>query len=250
MKKLTYILFFIFQGLFAQNPDGLFIKANNQYKEGKFQEAIQTYDSIEKMGFISSELYYNLGNCHYKLNQVAPTIYNYEKALIINPLNEDAANNLVFARRLTIDNIEELPKTIFDKIDASFVKKLSYNQWAIVCVVFSFFGSLLFLGFYFADSSTRKRVFFISSLISFFFLIVSIALTVKEYDESTSKIEAIIYAQEISVKNAPTDNSEDVFTLHEGTKVSVLDSVDDWNKIKIADGKIGWMPQSELKILQ
>ena len=218
-------------------------------KEGLYKEAIATYDSIEKQGYISSELYFNLGNSYYKLNRVAPTIYNYEKALLLDPLNEDAKNNLVFARRLTIDNIEELPTTIFDKLDESLVKKLSYNQWAIVCVVFSFLGALLFLAFYFAGDSSKKRLFFITSISSFFLLIISLVFTVKEFNETSSKIEAIIFAQQIAIKNAPTNNSEDVFTLHEGTKVLILDSVDNWNKIKIADGKTGWINSDKLKRL-
>ena len=195
-------------------------------------------------------LEYNLGNCYYKLNQVAPTIYNYEKALLLNPLNEDAQNNLVFARRLTIDNIEALPKTLFDKLDESVVKKLTYNQWAVACVVFSFAGSLLFLGFYFGEKPSRKRLFFITSMVSFALLFFCLLLTIKEFDESSSKVEAIIFAKEILIKNAPTNNSEEVFTLHEGTKVTVLDAVDNWKKIKIADGKIGWILSENLRLLE
>lgn len=250
MKKILYILLLIVQWLPAQTPEDLFEKANQDYKEGLYEEAIVKYDSIERLGFVSSELYFNLGNCYYKLNQVAPTIYNYEKALILNPLNEDAKNNLVFAKRLTIDSIDELPTTIFKKFDEAVLKRLSYNQWAILSVVFSFIGALAFLAYYFSSSPSRKRFYFISCGIGFLILFLSLLATFKEYDESLTKIQAIIFAQEIVIKNAPTDNSDDVFTLHEGTKVSVLDSVDDWKKIRIADGKIGWIPGSELKILQ
>lgn len=249
MKKLFYIVMFISQVLSAQNPDILFDQANKQYKDGLYEQAIISYDSIQKLGYVSSELYYNLGNCYYKLNKVAPTIFNYEKALLLDPLNEDARNNLVFARRLTIDNIEELPKTVFDTLDESIAKKLSYNQWAIVCVVFSFLGSILFLGFYYANHSARKRVYFISSVLSFLFLLVSFVITIKEFDESSSKMEGIIYVQQIEIKNAPTENSDAVFTLHEGTKVMVLDGVDNWKKIKIADGKIGWITSDNLRLL-
>ena len=83
-------------------------------------------------------MYYNLGNSYYKLNKVGPTIYYYEKALKLNPLNDDVKNNLVFAKRLALDNIEELPKTIFQKFNKNYLQKLSYNQWAIVVVVFLF----------------------------------------------------------------------------------------------------------------
>ncbi len=249
MKKLLFILLLACQVVSSQSADELFQKANNEYKLEQYDLAIKTYQQIDSMGVVSSELYYNIGNCYYKLNEVAPAIYNYEKALLIDPLNEDASNNLIFAKRLTIDNIEVLPKSLLQKLDEAFVKKLSYDQWAIISVVLSILGCSLFLLFYFAYASGRKRFFFVTSMISFLLLIATISFTFKEFAFSQNNVEAIIFAEETDIKNAPTLNSEDVFKLHEGTKVKVLDTVDNWKKIKIADGKIGWIPGSELKIL-
>ena len=250
MKKVIILLLLLSQQLFSQGKDELFEKGNEHYKLANYSEAISSYQEIEALGFISSELYYNLGNCYYKLNQVAPAIYNYEKALLINPLNEDAQSNLVFAKRLTIDAIEELPKTIFQKLDTSLVKKLSYNEWATVAVVFSVLGTVLFLLFYFSYTPSKKRLFFVTSIISFLVLFITSFFTVKEYSYVNTTVEAIIFSKNTDVKNAPTFNSEKVFTLHEGTKVRVLDTVDNWKKIRIADGKIGWIIADEIKILR
>lgn len=249
MKKILIFLLFITQGVFAQSADELFVKANDQYKQELYNEAITTYNQIEALGLVSSELYYNLGNCYYKLNKVAPSIYNYEIALLIDPLNSDAQNNLVFARRLTIDNIEELPKSLFQKIDEAFVKKLSYNEWSVVSVIFSILGVLLFLLFYFSYTPSKKRLFFVSSMLCFILLITSSVFAIKEYSFQQNSISAIIFAQEIKIKNAPTQNSEDIFTLHEGTKVNILESVDNWKKIRIADGKVGWILSDNIKLL-
>lgn len=234
----------------AQNTDALFKEANDLYKVGKYEEAVDLYKKIENQNLISSDLYYNLGNCYYKLNHVAETIYNYEKALLIDPLHEDANNNLVFAKRLTIDNIEALPKTVLQKFDEQYIKKLSYNNWAVLAVAFSILGSFLFLLFYFSYTPSKKRFFFTTSIICLLFLIVSISLSYKEYRFSTTNVEAIIFAEKTDIKNAPTLNSEHAFTLHEGTKVKVLDSVDNWKKIKIDDGKIGWIDAADLKVLK
>lgn len=233
----------------AQTLNELFDKANEQYRNEKYEQALDIYKSIEKQGVISTELYYNMGNCSYKLNKVAPTIYYYEKALMIDPLNEDAKNNLVFAKRLTIDNIEELPKTIMQKIDNSFIKKLSYNQWAVTSVILSVLGSALFLFFYFSNKPTKKRLFFITSLFSYFLLTLSLIITIKEYNENSSNLEAVIFSQEVSVKDAPTNNNNEVFVLHEGTKVNVLDTIDNWSKIRITDGKVGWILNENIKLL-
>ncbi|MBL4604994.1 MAG: SH3 domain-containing protein [Flavobacteriaceae bacterium] len=249
MKKILIFLLFIVQGVIAQSADELFVKANDQYKQELYNEAITTYNEIETLGLVSSELYYNLGNCYYKLNKVAPSIYNYEKALLIDPLNEDAQNNLVFAKRLTIDNIEELPKSLFQKIDESFVKKLSYNEWSVISVAFSIVGVLLFLLFYFSYTPTKKRLFFVTSILSFLLLITSSIFAIKEYSFHQNNISAIIFAQEVEIKNAPTLNSEEIFNLHEGTKVTILDTVDNWKKIRISDGKIGWILTEKIKLL-
>lgn len=233
----------------AQTSDELFNNANDLYKNENIEEAIELYKKIESQGIVSSELYYNLGNSYYKLNKVGPSIYYYEKALKINPLNEDVKNNLVFAKRLALDNIEELPKTIFQKFNKNWLQKLSYNDWAIMTVVFSFLGSLLFLFFYFSDSPSKKRFYFMTSTFSFLLLIFSFLITYNQYTVTKKNKVAIVFAIKTAVRNAPTLNSEEVFTLHEGTKVIVLDRLDDWRKIKLADGKLGWIIADEIKLL-
>lgn len=249
MKKILFLFLFTICSVTAQNVDELFNNANELYKNEKFEQAIELYKKIESKGFISSELYYNLGNSYYKLNKVGPTIYYYEKSLQLNPLNEDVQNNLVFAKRLALDNIEELPKTVFQKFNANYLQQLSYNQWAIVAVVFCFLGSLFFLFFYLSQRPSRKRTFFVISIFSFFFLIISFFITLNQYSFAKKNKLAIVFAEETEVRNAPTLNSEEVFTLHEGTKVTVLDAIDNWKKIKLADGKIGWIIADEIKLL-
>lgn len=250
MRKLVIYLFLLVSiSTLAQNANDLFTNANSLYKEGKYEEAIKLYEQIDDENLVSSEVYYNLANCYYKLNKIASTIYNYEKALQLNPLNEDAKNNLIIARRLTLDRIEALPKSVFQKFNENYLQKLAYNTWAIVTVVFSFIASILFLLFYFAYTPSKKRTYFTTSIISFLLLITSLIITYTQYNQANNTIEAIIFTEEVSISNEPTDNSNEVFTLHEGTKVNVLDSVDNWKKIKLTDGKVGWIKAKNLKEL-
>jgi len=251
MKKLFFLLCLLCTTAFVAQTTSmeLFEKGNLNYKEGKYQEAIVLFKKIEAKDSISSTLYYNIANSYYKLNNVANTIYYYEKALKLDPLNTDAANNLEFARRMTIDTIEELPKTFLQKLEANYIQKLSYNQWSVLSVFLSFLAATLFLLFYFSSISNRKRVYFLTSVLSFFLLAISIGISYNQYNRATSTKAAIIFAPKVSVNNAPTLNSDEVFVLHEGTKVLVLDAVDTWKKIKLADGKIGWILTSHLKEL-
>jgi len=237
----------IANSLIAQNIDDTFYAANDFYKNEKFEKAIELYLQIASQGKISTELYYNLGNSYYKINKVGPAIYYYEKALKINPLNEDVKNNLIFAKRLALDNIEELPQNIFQKFNKKYLQELSYNQWAMVAVVFSFLTCILFLLFYFANSSSIKIMFFGLSVLSFLSLIVSFSITYNQFSFKKNNKEAIVFVEKTYVRNAPTTNSDEVFILHEGTKVIVLDALDNWKKIKLADGKLGWILAKEIK---
>lgn len=247
MKKIFVLFLCISSVSFAQNSNELFATANALYKNGKYQKAIKIYTQIKDSNKVSSELYYNLGNCYYKLNKVAPTIYNYEKALRLNPNNKDAQNNLIFAKRLTLDRIEALPKTVLQQFNESFLQKLSYNSWGVLSILFSILTAVLFLLFYFAYHSSKKKMFFATSIISFILLVTTLAIAFNQYNLSKNKIEAIIFTEKTTVKSEPTKNSDKAFTLHEGTKVNVIDAVDDWKKIRLTNGKIGWLLSKNLK---
>lgn len=250
MNKIIVILFLLISGISSeQTANELFENANTLYKEGKYQQAIEIYEQIESKKQVSSELYYNLGNAYYKLNKVAPSIYNYEKALQIDPLNEDAQNNLIIANRLTLDRIEELPKSVFQKINENVLQKLTYNSWAIITLLLSFLAATLFLLFYFSYTPSKKRFYFTTSILSFLILAIVLTITFTQYNQTINTVEAIVFVEEIEVKNAPTSDANEIFTLHEGTKVNIIDTVDNWKKIKLVDGKIGWSLANNLKEL-
>ncbi len=249
MKNIIILLIFVSNIVSAQTVDALFEEANSLYKSEKYQQAINKYKEIESSGNISSELYFNLGNCYYKLHEVAPSIYNYEKALFLDPSNEDAGVNLIIAKKLTLDRIEELPETLFQKLNKNYLKKLHYNTWAILAVVLSVLMGIFFLLFYFSDSSRTKRLYFIISFFNLFLLSSVLLIAYHQFTQSESTKEAIVFVTEVSIKNEPTANSDEIFTLHEGAKVMVIDTVDEWNKIKLVDSKIGWLRTKNIKII-
>lgn len=248
MKRIVVIAFLFLSTFgFSQSAQELFSKGNELYKIGKYQEAIEFYEQISELDVQSDELYFNLGNSYYKLNMVAPSIYNFEKALKINPTNEDAQLNLEFANKLALDAIEVLPKTILQNFSDSVIYKLPYGTWAVLAIVFSFLGALLFLLYHFSYTSSKKLLFFNTSLLSAILLTVSTIFAFKAYDFEENTTTAIVFEKSTEIKNAPTFNSDTIFQLHEGTKVEVLDAIDDWKKIKLADGKIGWIIGENIK---
>lgn len=248
MKKLVSIIVLLLSLVaYSQEANKLFLEGNTFYKEGNYTRAVGVYLAIEEQGLESDDLYFNIANCYYKLNKVAPAIYYYEKALKVAPGNEDAKSNLAFAKRMTIDVIEELPKTFFQRFSINVIQKLSFDTWALIAVLASFMASLLFLLYYFSSSTKKKLFYFNTTIFAVLVLAISVFFAFNNFNTVQKNRTAIIFAQKAEIKNAPSTNSDEVFELHEGTKVFVLDELDDWKKIKIADGKIGWVHSNDLK---
>lgn len=248
MKKfVTILVLFLSLSAFSQVPEQLFTEANTFYKEANYERALGVYLAIEEEGLESSDLYFNLGNTYYKLNKVAPAIYYYEKALKLNPANEDAAFNLAFAKRMTIDVIEELPKTVLQKFSMNVIQKYTFDTWALIAVIASFLASVLFLLYHFSGSSKKKLLYFNTTIFAVFVMLISVFFAFHNYETVQKNRTAIIFAAKAEIKNAPTPTSDEVFELHEGTKVIILDELDNWKKIKIADGKVGWINEEALK---
>jgi len=250
MKKI-FLLFAILigMGLQAQTPDEIFIEANNLYKEHKYDEALEKYKNIEETGYMSDNLYYNIANVHYKLEEVAPAILYYKKALKLNPNLDDAKFNLKMAQLRAVDKIEKLPVTFFVKFWNWLANILTVQQWAYFAVAMAFFSSIAFIFYFFASSSVIKRVSFVKSITGFILLIVAVVIAQQQDTWEKSHKDAVVMTENSYIKVAPNENSEDKFILHEGTEVLVIDQVDDWVRIKLADGKRGWIFNGDIEVI-
>lgn len=234
---------------FSQNAQ-LFEQANALYNEGKYAEAIDIYESILESKTHSSELYFNLGNANYKLNNVAPSIYYYEKALQLSPNDSEIENNLVFAKNMTIDAIDKVPQVGFSRIINNVVNTFYTDTWAKFAIGSVLVFVLLFLMYHFSYSTSRKRIAFVVSIISLLLACFSVAMAFQKEHLDKKDNPAIVFAQESRVKSEANQQSEEVFRLHEGTKVQVLETYEDWIKIQLLDNSTGWIPSKDIKLLK
>ena len=250
MRRIAVVLIFCFSLFgFSQN-DELFEEANTLYNEGKYTEAIEKYESILKSGEHSSELYYNLGNANYKLNNIAPSIYNYEKALLLSPNDEEIKNNLAFAQKMTIDAIDKVPQVGFSRIINNMVNTFASDTWAKIAIIGVFVFVLLFLMYHFSYATSRKRIAFVVSIIGLLLACFAVAMAFQKDYLDLKDNPAVVFAQESRVKADPKKSSEEVFRLHEGTKVKVLETYEDWKKIQLSDKSTGWIPTEDIKLLK
>lgn len=248
MKNTLYILLLITSFGFAQNEQ-LFEKANSLYNSEKYTEAIQVYQQILSTKNHSASLHFNLANAHYKLNQIAESVYYYEKALQLDPDNEDVLTNLAFANNMRIDKIDIIPTTGFSKIFTSIINMLSFDTWAVLGIVFMMLFIVMFIGYSNSKFTNRKRLFFIVSLVGLFLSILSVTFAYQQEITVNNDQQAIVFSKESQVKSEPKFNSDEVFQLHEGTKVSVFEDFDGWTKIKLTNGSVGWIISKDIKKL-
>jgi tetratricopeptide (TPR) repeat protein len=234
---------------FAQNKT-IFEQANALYNDGNYTEALNKYTSILEQNEHSAELYFNIANAHYKLNNVAPSIYYYEKALLLKPNDKEILNNIAYARNMTIDAIEIVPEVGFSRLIKNATNTMVFDNWAKVSVVLVIFFVLLFLMYYFSQSTSKKRLAFITSVSSLILAFIALAFAFNSYGLEQKNQPAIVFAQESQIKSEPNLRSTESFKLHEGTKVQVIDTVSNWKKIKLADGKTGWVSNDDIKMLK
>jgi tetratricopeptide (TPR) repeat protein len=250
MKQIVYILALTISTFVFGQSNTLFEQGNSLYNEGKYQEAINSYEAILENGEHSAELYYNLANAYYKLNSIAPSIYYYEKALLLNPNDEEIKNNAAFARNMTVDAIDTIPEVGFTRIMKTITNTFSFDTWAVVVVALVFAFVILFLMYYFSYGTNKKRILFLSSGASIACALIALFFAFQKFNLDQIDQPAIVFAQESQIKTEPNLRSEEAFRLHEGTKVQVLESLKDWQKIKLSDGKTGWIPKEDIKLLR
>ncbi|MFT6837878.1 MAG: tetratricopeptide (TPR) repeat protein [Sediminicola sp.] len=250
MKTIFFLIFNLISLWGVAQNNVLFDEATKAYNEGKYNTAIENYNKIIDNGEHSAALYYNLGNAYYKLNKIAPSIYYYEKSLLFDPSDNEVKNNLGFARNMTLDAIEQMPETGIGKIFSGITKFLSFDQWAITAIIFMSLFVLGYIAFYYLSYSSHKRVAFIGSMASLVISLGAVLFAYMEYTTYRSEQPAIVFENEVIVKSEPNNRSQEAFRIHEGTKVFVLDTLSDWNKIKLADGKSGWLPSDNIKLLK
>ena len=252
MKKYIFLalLFYAFNNLTviaSFNADSAFISANNEYINENYHEAIQQYEAILSQGFESAALYYNMGNAYYKLSDYPKSILNYEKALLLDPHNENIKFNLEKAQVYIVDQIDEIPEVIVRKWVIGAIAWLNSNTWALLSMIFFLISLIGFLLYFLIAKINFRRTGFYTGIL---FLILSAFTFIMAYKSKsmlTNSNGAIVMTPTVTVKGSPSNTSMDLFIVHEGTKVFILDELNNWYEVKLSDGKQGWLQKSDIE---
>ena len=225
------------------------VDADKEYAKGNYLQASKDYSDLLKVGE-SVELYYNLGNCYYRLGNITKSIIAYEKAHRLSPSDRDVTFNLEFVREKTIDKIERQEKNFFSAGYTMLQNLMDMDAWARLSVVACFaclgMAMLFLLG---RDEWMRKLGFYVA-LLSVFVFVFSTLFAWQQKHNFDARDRAVVVAPSASVKLTPSDSSADAVVVHEGTAVQIVDrTMSDWYSVKLDDGKEGWLKRNSLEII-
>jgi uncharacterized membrane protein YhaH (DUF805 family) len=249
LRKTVFVLFCVSGVAFAQGPEQAFQRGNALYQQGNFAGAVSAYEEIIKSGSVSGELLFNLGNAYHKTGNMGKAILQYERALRLMPGDDDLRHNLQLGNLLIVDKIEATPRLFlwdwWNGIKAAL--SLRASTWvaylAFLLLVVSIAIVVLARSF-----GARKAgvIAVVCTGVTFIFLLS--VLVGKAMDAGRTD-EAVVIAVITTIKNSPDATSSDAFVIHAGVKVRITDSVSSWIKIRLADGKVGWMEKSAAEVI-
>ena len=247
MKRLSLLFIIVLSALsivHSQTDD--WQRAEQLYADKQYAAAADLYESMFQYGE-SADLYYNYANALYKSNQIGLAILNYERALRLDPANEDIKFNLDFVNRMKTDKIEPIERFFLTEWLDSLALMLTSNQWAYASIIGFVSMLVLALLYLFGRKVWLRKTAFFSALFLLLFSVFTMVNAFKIKSLVENNPAAIVLSGSVSVKSSPDDSVTEVFVIHEGTKVNVVSTLGDWSEVRLADGNIGWLQSTAIE---
>ncbi|HKL02253.1 MAG TPA: tetratricopeptide repeat protein [Cryomorphaceae bacterium] len=251
-KEIIYIIFALFitypsvvsgESQLAKNA---FAEGTNHYKEGNYEEALEDFLEAEKTaeGFAIN---FNIGNTYFKLNQIPESILHYERALKYQPANEDLLYNLRLANDRIVDKIETLPRSKLNRWWREFRYGMGPDGWGYIALAWSLVSAFLLFVFFYSRRRGLKRLGFYGGIIGLILMVLSTTLAKSADAFRNTHNSGVVFTDKVDVKGEPREESTLVFVLHAGTKVTLVQQVEDWYEVELASGNRGWMKADDLE---
>ena len=232
----------------APGESDLWQEGVSAYSDSRFKDAVDSWESIVATGVASPELYCNIGDAYFKQGNYPKAILNYERALKLDPSFSDARYNLDFAQSFTQDKIEAVPEFILESVGRKICYTMGSDTWAVLFLLFFALTAACILVFRLASSTGKRRTGFYCGIVFLLLSLLCLEFSSWQKRDYGKKDSAIVMLPVSSVKSSPS-GGKDLFVIHEGTKVKILDNVGDWQNIALADGRQGWIESSAIEII-
>jgi len=248
--RLILIFLMIPTFIFANEYKDIFEKANSSYKKGEYEKAISLYSVLVNKGIKDDSLFYNMGNSYTKLNKYGYAILYYEKALDINPDDQDTISNLKLVNSKNIDKILDTSgKVEVAGVSSiySFLRRLNPTillySFIIIWSIFSIVIILRKLKIELLSKSMNMLFLILFSIL----LLFNSSLLIANYYVLSSIELGVIVEKEVPILEGPDKNYKELFLLHEGLKVEITDKRDNWFEITLPNGNVGWVEADKFK---
>lgn len=232
--------------LIAGADQVLLARADSAYNAGDFARSAELYKKVTAGGMESPELYYNLGNAYFKLEDYPSAILWYERAKKLNPSGGDITFNLNVANTKISDKIEPIPEMFYRRWYRGVVQLMPADRWGTLSILLLTAGLSGLMLFLITRFLWLRKTGFWTGVVFIVLSLIALLFASSGNHFRNSSAEAVVFDPTVTVKSSPDDNSTDIFVIHEGTKVTVLDRIGDWYEIKIANGSVGWLPGNSI----
>jgi tetratricopeptide (TPR) repeat protein len=226
----------IFTYMTPQSVDSIFVSANNLYRQGEYEEALNGYTTLLSNGIQHSALYFNIGNSYYKLGEIGKAILFYKRAKKLDPWDQDIEFNLSFARSNRIDQLKELSRPKFVELISRPIYKISPNLSLLsASATYFLIFVVLSISLFFKKQTFRQIA--LAFLVPLIFFIISSSVNISRINQR----EGVLLKQEGNVMSGPSLDYTLVFTIHEGMEFRILEEREDWARILLPNGMEGWL---------
>lgn len=247
--RLLLLLFIPGLLLTQEHPDSLFQEAQRAYDAEKYSQAISTYQKLLNQNIESASLHYNLGNAYFRQNELGEAILHYEKAKKLNPRDADIDYNLKVAQARIQDRIEPPESSFLMKIFNGIKYWLALRELAWTTGFLFLSGSVIFGSWWLLNQSRLKSILAYALVVWIIGLLLVTPLLISRTMEAAREQYGIVLTAEVSARSGPQNLSTEVFVLHEGTRVEVENTQNQWYKIRLLDGKEGWIQANAVGII-
>ena len=231
-------------------PDSLWNRGVSAYEAGLWADAASSFEEITAAGIESADVYYNAANAYFKAGEYPKAILNYERALKIDPSHKDARFNLEFASSQVQDRIDSVPEFFLRSWMRSLCYTMGSDSWAALSLVLLALTLALALLFILGSTAGKRRLGFFCGIVSLLLFVLCLSMALWQKNDFEKADDAIVMVPVSSVKSSPSsEGAKDLFVLHEGTKVTVIDEVGSWRNIQLSDGRQGWMKSSDMEVI-
>ncbi|MBR1427272.1 MAG: tetratricopeptide repeat protein [Paludibacteraceae bacterium] len=245
MKPLLSFILMLTLAVSAAHAQTPFEQANTLYANGQYAEAAEAYRAI-LADTPDADVYYNLGNAAFRQGELAQAILAYERALRLNPAHKDARYNLEFAQQRIIDNIEDNRSFFLSQWAEGLRNSLHERTWIYLSLGLFWLMLVCALLFAFGRSAALRKSAFFIALTALLISVAALCNAASLHHRDTARAEAVITQGVVNAKASPDRSGTDLFTLHEGTEVTILETLGEWCNIRVGNN-IGWIQLTNLE---